>query len=138
MNSNLIKIVCIEDDAYFSQLIQRGLQAYLRPVAEDRGFTYEVRSYTDPMDFIRNLEPDTDIILTDYYLGGGITGALLLKKIRRLCPDCYVILVSSTRDEGIIGRVLEKGADEFIPKNRHVLDRVNLVVEAMVENRLSA
>lgn len=137
METNWIKIACLEDSEFYNLLLRRHLQAYTKPIAETLGIVIDVQTYTQISDFMRNLSPETRIVLLDYYLGGHHNGEQVLKEMRRMGHDCKVILLTQCYDERIAGRVLDAGADEVIFKDRSALQRTALVVESMLWDQVT-
>jgi DNA-binding NarL/FixJ family response regulator len=119
MSTNkFIKIVIMEDNELYNTFFTRKLQLYTDSLACDTGFVFEIISYINLSDCIKNLTEDIDIIFLDYYLMKNITASDLFKKIREICTKCKIYVVSRIIDENIINKALADGADEFIFKDK--------------------
>ena len=81
-SSNRVKIMVIEDNEFFNQLLTTRLKNYIYPIADDQRFELQVTSYTDPREAIKNVSPDLDIVFLDYFLGDSVTGMEIMKKIK--------------------------------------------------------
>ena len=103
-----MKILLIDDHALF----RRGLELLLSDLDTDVEALHASR--------IEELDPgrhgQTDLILLDMQLVGGLSGLAALSQVRELLPDIPVVVVSGVTDPGLIRQCIEHGAGGFIPK----------------------
>lgn len=132
-----IRIVIIEDNEFYNQLLTRQLKNYIEPIADDNRFYFEINSYTNPFDCLRNLKSDTDIAFIDYYLGDSVTGIDIMKTIKQKSPDCNVIILSRVKSTRTSLLSLLAGASEFIFKDMQALTRSCYIAEEIIQSRTS-
>jgi DNA-binding NtrC family response regulator len=132
-----VKIVVIEDNEFFNQLLTTRLKNYIYPIADDQQFNLMVKSYTNPKDALRNMEQDTDIVFLDYYLGDSVNGMDVMKKIKKACSSCNVIIISQVKSLQTSLVTLLEGASEFILKDKNAITKSCYIAEEMIYKRLS-
>lgn len=135
-NNRTVKIVIIEDNEFFNQLLTTRLKNYIYPIADDQHFDLEVYSYTNPKDALRNLKDDTDIVFLDYYLGGSVTGMEIMKRIKKVTDSCNVVIISQVKSLQTSLVTLLEGASEFILKDKNAITKSCYVAEEMIYKRL--
>ena len=135
-NEKTVKIVVIEDNEFFNQLLTMRLKNYIYPIADDQHFHLQVNSYTNPKDALRNMQEDTDIVFLDYYLGDSMTGTEIMKKIKKMSNACNVIIISQVKSLQTSLVTLLEGASEFILKDKNAITRSCYVAEEMIYKRL--
>lgn len=131
------KIVILEDNDFYNHLLTRQLQNYTDAIAEDKGYEFDIQSYTNPSDCIRNLKPDTDVAILDYYLGDS-NGLDMLRVIKDKAPDCRVVIISQVKNMKTSFETLNEGAFTFIYKDRDALVQSCHLVEDIVNERRRA
>ncbi|MCU4174600.1 sigma-54-dependent transcriptional regulator [Carboxylicivirga sp. N1Y90] len=109
-----MKINVIEDDKVFNRLIEHTLK--LNP-------DYEVVSYFNGKDFIKNLGDDPDVVTLDLGLPD-LTGNEILKKIKRFNPEIDVIVISGQDDISTAVQLLKEGAYDYITKDGNIKERL--------------
>jgi len=133
---NKIKLAIIDDNEFYSQLLAVRLKNYIYPIAEDKNFELDVKAFTDPYDSLKKMDKDTDIVFLDYYLGPYTNGQAVMKKIKKQCKSCNIIIISQVKSLQTSLVTLLEGASEFILKDRHAFTRSCYVAEEMIYNRL--
>jgi two-component system phosphoglycerate transport system response regulator PgtA len=111
-----MKLILIEDNA--------DLAWTMRSLLELRG--YEVRCYLSAQECLQQAASltDDDVLITDYYLPD-LNGIELLKRVRAKRPRVKAILLTGSREDGIV-RAAEEIRDcrvEFKPLDYESLDR---------------
>ena len=129
---NEIKIMVLEDSEFFNSVLTKTLMNYLEILSEEKGFKYDIQSFTSVKDFIRNLKSDTDVVFMDYYLGGGLTAPSVISWMKTLCNSCKIIVVSHSSDGSLKQKVYSEGAAEFITKSKESLFRACIVMEEII------
>ncbi|TAJ14847.1 sigma-54-dependent Fis family transcriptional regulator [Marinilabiliaceae bacterium JC017] len=127
-----MRIHVIEDDKVFNKLIEHTLK-----IKHD----YEVYTYFNGTDFMKNLSYKPDIVTLDLGLPD-YTGADLLRKIKRYNPDIEVIVISGQDDISIAVQLLKEGAYDYITKDENIKDRLlhsihNIETQHRLKNQLS-
>jgi CheY-like chemotaxis protein len=111
-----MKVVLIEDNA--------DLALTMRTLLELRG--YEVRCYLNGSEFLQQAGSlsDEDIVITDYYLPD-LNGIDLLRRVRETHPGIKAILLTGSREDGIVraARDIPACRLEFKPLDYESLDR---------------
>lgn len=122
MNDIVYNIVLVEDEKDLNNLIK----AYL----EKEG--YNVISYTNGEDALKNVNQKAYLWILDIMLGDDISGYDIIKKIRE-SDDVVPVIFTSARDKDldkIIG--LELGSDDYITKPyspKELVLRVNKMIK---------
>lgn len=135
-----IRVVIVEDDLYYNRLLTKYVQTICNSnVYPD--FKFEIVSYTNADDCIKELDDSTDIMILDYFLSGDndteiLNGDDVLSEVKKHCGDsCKVILISAMRNAHLAADLMRKGIYEYIDKNVNSRDRVGAVLQrAISEN----
>lgn len=130
------KIVVLEDDDFFNKLLSHYLKTHLDNSGLINGFTVSINSYTSFNDCSVNLQPNVDILLTDYYLSDGYNAKKMIDKVKNRGIDCKIIVMSREQNLKTAIVPLLEGASEFIKKNNDVLQNCLYVSEAIVLDKL--
>ena len=123
----MYKIAFVEDEEDLNSLIKTYL--------EHEG--YEVASYLNGTDAIKDIDKNPDLWILDIMLPGDISGYDIIKKIREK-NDVVPVIFTSARDEQldkIIG--LELGSDDYITKPyspKELVLRVNNIIKRVYKN----
>jgi len=133
----VFKIIVLEDSEFFNDLLTKQLEQYTASLAMDKNCLFDIQSFTSSNDCLRNLKNDTDIAFVDYYLGNGITGSDVLKKIKEKCWDCKVVIISQVKNVKTTGVAISEGAMDFIFKDINALPKSCFIVEDIVDSRLA-
>lgn len=135
--NNQFKIVVLEDNDFYNQLLTRQLENYTSEIAKDKGYIFDISSYTNATDFLKNLKTDTDIAFVDYYLGDNKNGLEVLKIVKQKCPDCKVVVISRENNLKTSFQTLNEGAYTFIYKDQGALIESCVLVEEIIKDRLN-
>lgn len=136
-----IRIVIVEDDLYYNRLLTK----YVRTICNSNvypDFTFEILSYTNADDCIKELDDNTDIMILDYFLAGEddteiLTGGDVLNEVKQYCPSCKVILISAMRNAHLAAELMRKGIYEYIDKNVNSRDRIGAVLQRALSENLN-
>ncbi len=134
---NHFNVIVLEDSAFFNDILTRQLQNYTDAIAADKNFSYDIQSYTNVNDCLRNLKAETDIAFLDYYLSDSINAIDVMKKIQKKCDDCKIIVLSQIRNIKTSLQTINEGAADFISKDRFALARCCYILEEVINERLS-
>ena len=119
INKNHIKIFIVDDDSFFRELFAHHLRKL--------GFS-EIHVFDNGQECIDNLSLQPDIIFTDYHMSP-INGIDLIKKIRSVNQEAYMLLISSQKEVQIALAAFELGAVYYIAKNKHMLEMITRVAK---------
>lgn len=133
---NHFKIVVLEDSDFYNNLLTMQLQNYTSAMATDKHCSFDIQSYTNANDCLRNLNSDTDIAFVDYYLNDSKNALDILKIIKQKCTDCRVIIISQVKNLKTSYQTMKEGAFNFISKDRFALTESCFMVEDLVNERL--
>ncbi|HEY6160861.1 MAG TPA: response regulator [Bacteroidia bacterium] len=132
----IFRIVVVEDSEFFNNLLTRQLRHYTEALALEKNCRFEVQSFTNASDCLRNINSETDIAFVDFYLGSGLTADDVLEKFKKRCKDCKVVIMSQVRNLKTSIMTMAKGALDFIFKDIHALPRACFLVEEIVDKKL--
>jgi len=111
-----MKLVLVEDNA--------DLAASMRLLLELRG--YDIVCYLNAQALLEKVAEldDGDVVISDYYLPD-LNGIELLKRVRACRPAVKAILLTGSREQGIIdaARAIPDCRVEFKPLDYEALDR---------------
>jgi DNA-binding NtrC family response regulator len=99
--------------------------------------SFDIQSYTNVNDCMRNLNSDTDIAFVDYYLSDSKNALDILKKIKQKCDHCKVIVISQVKNIKTSLQTIKEGASDFICKDRFALTRSCYIVEHIINERMN-
>jgi len=122
-NNRTVKILVIEDNEFFNQLLTMRLKNYIDPIADEQQLDLQVNSYTDPKEALKNIGDDIDIVFLDYYLGEVVTGMEIMKSIKKKCDSCDIIIISQVKSLQTSLVTLLEGASEFILKDKNAITK---------------
>ena len=135
---NHFKIVVLEDSEFYNNILSKKLQNYIKPISQDKEYSFDIQSYTNLNDCLYNLQSDTDIAFVDFYLGDSKNALYVLKKIKQKCSDCKVVVISQSRNSITELQSISEGAVDFISKDNDALMRSCYIAEDIINERLNA
>ena len=118
-----IKMFVVDDDPFFSLLMEQSLH--------NLGVK-EITLYDNGTDCLNNLHKSPELIFLDYNMDN-LSGYEVLKKIKRVNPDIYVVLVSAQEEIGPAVDSLKHGAFDYIQKSDNTVRQVESVLIKIVE-----
>jgi len=133
---NQFKIVILEDNEFYNNILTRQIKNYTDELSKDRGYVFEIDSYTNAKDCLKNLKQDTDIAIIDYYLGESKNALDILKTVKEKCIDCKVIIISQFKNVKTYIQTLNEGAYHFIIKDQNALTKSCVVIEDIINDQL--
>ncbi|HBF88143.1 MAG TPA: hypothetical protein DDX39_05825 [Bacteroidales bacterium] len=123
VENNEITIFIVEDEPIFISLIKYQLLKLNLS-------NYHI--FVNGEICLKHLDIKPDVVILDYNLGG-INGIEVLKKIKKLYLDAYVIMFSSNREEEMYEECMKHGADEYIEKNVTALIKVKNTLSLLMK-----
>lgn len=123
-----MKIFVVDDDEFCLSLYEQQIYSL--------GYT-NVSTFKNGYDCIENLSHKPDIILLDHSMEN-FNGYEVLKKIKKINPDIYVVILSGQEDFSVMTDTLHLGAFEFIVKSNKDITNIQSVLEKIetAKNRL--
>jgi DNA-binding NtrC family response regulator len=116
---NSMKIFVVDDDEFCLSLCEQQIYSL--------GYT-NVSTFKNGYDCIENLNLKPDIILLDHGMEN-FNGYEVLKKIKKINPDIYVVILSAQEDFSVIADALRLGAFDFIVKSSKDIVNIQSVIE---------
>lgn len=113
-NKNNPKIFIVEDNVFYSELINSRL--------EEKGYT-NVQLYHSGEDCVDNLYQNPEIVILDYDLGK-MNGLDVLKEIKSVNPNIQIVFLSGQENISVAVDSLKYGAYDYVEKNNHSLGRI--------------
>lgn len=132
-----IKIVILEDDDFYNKFLTGYLTKNLEELGLIKGFTVSISSFTSYNDCSLNMQQDTDILFSDYYLNDGFNASLLMEEIKQKGFRCKVIILSRLESLQTAITPIMEGAADFIQKNKEALKKCFLISEAIISEKLN-
>jgi DNA-binding NtrC family response regulator len=133
---NQFKIIVLEDNDFYNKMLTRQLQHYTGEMELDKGYKFDIQSYTSVSDCVRNLKPDVDIAIVDFYLGESKNALDVLKIIKQNCTNCKVIIISRSKEVENYYHPFTEGAYHFIYKDSEALINCCHIVEDIVNEQM--
>ncbi|HXU27594.1 MAG TPA: response regulator [Bacteroidia bacterium] len=131
------KIVILEDSEFYNNILSKKLENYIKPIAIDKKYSFDIQSYTNLNDCLYNLHSDTDIAFVDFYLGDSKNALYVLKKIKQKCLNCKVVIISQSKNSMTELQTISEGAVDFISKDNDALMRSCYIAEDIINERLN-
>lgn len=130
-------IVVLDDSEFYNMLLTRQLENYTRGIQLEDEVDFTIDSYTSAKECMDRVKDNTSIAFIDYYLGNGITGSDVMRKIRQKSRNCKVIILSQTYSVKTALKTITEGAVEFILKDKLALSRCCFLIDDYVRGRLA-
>lgn len=112
-----MKILILDDNHFYSKLVQRQIRHHLNQVNNSN--KAEVKSHTDVISFLDDLDENVGGVIIDFYLGNGITGMHALHQVRKRNRSCAIAIMSAIKGQVPTKQLISSGAQTFIPKDDH-------------------
>lgn len=118
----MLRILLLEDNATDADLIAHELEA--------SGFSFKLARIQTESELRTELETRSpDLILSDHGLPA-FDGFTALEIVRETCPELPFIFVSGSNDQGMVAKMYEQGATDYVFK-RDLGDLRSAVVKAL-------
>ncbi|WP_161887977.1 sigma-54-dependent transcriptional regulator [Pontibacter russatus] len=124
MKNPAFKIFIVEDDVWYSELLEYHLSA--NP-------DYELTKFHSAKDCLSSLYLRPHVVTLDYSLPDK-NGAEVLKRIKEQCPDTQVVVISGQEDVATAVDLLKKGAYDYIVKDEDTPERLWMAISKIREN----
>lgn len=120
-----LKIFVVEDDEWYNKLLVHTLS--LNP-------DFEVVSFTNAKECLKNLYQKPDIVTIDYRLPDA-TGDQLLTEIKSSNHDIQVIIISEQNEIEVAVELLKNGAYDYIVKSNEIRERLLNTIQHIRNNK---
>ena len=84
-------------------------------------------------EIVSNLAVQPDLVLVDYFLDSSLgakrDGLETLDKIRELCPDAKVVMLTSVENPRVMELAMQKGALDYIVKGTESFSKLDIIIE---------
>lgn len=123
IQDNKIKIFIVDDELFYLHVFKQNVL----------NLGYEnVTTYDNGLDCINNLNKKPDVIFLDYNMGD-MSGYEVLKKVKRIDPNIYVVMISSQDEIEPAIESLKHGAFDYIQKGDSEQKKIKDVLHRILE-----
>jgi len=122
MTLSNIKIFIVEDDLFFSSLIETQLK---------RHDFENIKTFNNGADFLNQLHTNPDIVILDHNLNE-MNGLDILRRIKSVNPDIQVIFLSAQQDMEVAVKALKYGAYDYLQKDENCSNRLVHIIARIV------
>jgi DNA-binding NtrC family response regulator len=91
----------------------------------------DITYYSNGSDCLKNLQQNPDIIFLDHHMED-ISGLEVLKEIKKINPNIYVVMVSGETNVKIAMDALQFGAFDYILKDDLVADKMKKTLNKII------
>jgi DNA-binding NtrC family response regulator len=118
-NPTQFKFFIVDDDIFCANVYQQYLS--------NLNYT-DITYFSNGKDCLNNLDQNPDIIFLDYNMDD-LIGFEVLKKIKRLNSNIYVVMVSGQENIKIAVDAIKNGAFDYVTKNSFVCEKMTNIIE---------
>ena len=122
-NQNQFKFFIVDDDIFCANLYEQYLK--------NLNYT-DITYYSNGHDCLSNLHNLPDIIFLDHNMED-MNGFEVLKKIKRINPNIYVVMVSAQENIKTAVDALKFGAFDYIIKDNNVCGKMNIIISNIIK-----
>lgn len=130
------KIVILDDNVFYNQILSRFLSTNLKKIGLHKGFTVNVASYTSYVDCLKSLDNSIDLLFTDYFLSNGYNASNIIDFVNDKLLRCKVVVVSQIQTLQTSALTILAGAYEFIKKDKKTLYECNDIAATIIAEKL--
>ncbi len=117
------KFFVVEDDVFCYSIYEQHLK--------NADFT-NIHFFQNGEDCLENLHLKPDIVFLDHNMDE-LTGFEVLKKIKRINPNIYVVMISGQEDIQVAVEALKYGAFDYIIKNNSTCNRILETIDRILK-----
>lgn len=121
-NQSEFKFFIVDDDVFCSSLYEQHLN--------NIGCT-NITHFSNGIDCLNNLHENPDIIFLDHNMND-LTGFEVLKKIKRINPAIYVVMISGQDDIKTAVDALKYGAFDYLIKDDQVSTKIEMLISKII------
>ncbi len=121
-----MNIFLVEDDAIYSEFIQKGLS---------QNAAYKVKPFGSAEEALNAINGKLpEVIIVDYKLPG-LSGIELYEKIKSKITDSNKVIMLSAIDDGImVLSFIQKGVRDYVIKDENVISSLQAIISGDDEN----
>lgn len=129
------RVTILDDNLFYGAFVAAQLRHFVAEIAIQLHLRTLVSSYTSPVDFLRNISANTDVVILDYFLDNDHNGITVMQEVFERCEDCKVIIISQQTTISTSLLTILQGAHCFIPKDKNALVNICHAVESIMHDR---
>lgn len=118
------KIFIVDDDVLYLTMLQDFLKEQ---------FSYQTEVFKTGEDCLKSLHMHPDIVILDYNLNSvseeAANGMEILKTIKKTSPNTKIIMLSSQESYGVALQTVQKGAVQYIIKDKSAFEKIAALIE---------
>jgi DNA-binding NtrC family response regulator len=118
----------VDDDTISRKIYQQHLA--------NLGFT-QVHEFSNGTDCLENLDLQPDVMFLDYDMTP-INGIELLKKVKQICPNIQLLMLSGQKDLRVAVDAMKNGAFDYIVKGEKDLEKIAIATVNLCNNLTNA
>lgn len=122
-NQNQFKFFVVDDDIFCANMYEK----YLKNLKYN-----DITHFSNGNECLDNLHLNPDVIFLDHNMDD-INGFEVLKKIKRINPNIYVVMVSAQENIKTAVDALKYGAFDYIIKDNNVCDKMTLIISNIIK-----
>lgn len=135
-----INVLVVEDNEYYNNMIFNALQQSIHFVQQKMKYQLVLHSFVDLFDCMRKIESrefiDNDVVaFVDYNVGNEISGAQIIRQLKKENSNTLAILLSQTR--AIEERSTQNNYDFCVIKDTFAPALCRLYLDQFIENKFS-
>ena len=120
---NQFNFFLVDDDIFCANLYEQYL----------KNLNYEnITYFSNGIECLNNLYLQPDIIFLDHNMED-MTGFEVLKKIKRINPNIYVVMISAQENVKTAVDALKYGAFDYIVKDDKVYEKMTLIISNIIK-----
>jgi DNA-binding NtrC family response regulator len=135
--TNHFNIIILDDNDFYNKILTLQVKRFTEEMQLEKGYSFDIRSYTHASDCLRNLQADIDIAIVDFYLGES-NALSVIKVIKEKCEDCKVVIVSKANNIRSYYENLNEEAYHFIYKDNKTLSECCFIVEEIISRKIAS
>lgn len=129
------KILIIEDDEFYNKLLSKYINVVLSELSATSRFTFELVSFSNYNDCVRNFDDKTSLVITDYYLENSRNASYFLNFVKKRLSSCKVVVISRQKNAQTAFGTRLDGAYDFFPKDETIFDNCRELLYTLVTEK---
>lgn len=116
------KIVILEDDIFFGNLLKRFLmnQEYKN-----------IELFHEEEDCIKSISKESTVVILDHHLKSS-TGLEVMKEIKKINPEAHIIYLSGQEFTHIAVKAMRTGAVDYVEKNSDAFLQLKKIIDRIL------
>ena len=122
-NQNQFKFFIVDDDVFCANIYEQYLK--------NLNYT-DITYFSNGIDCLNHIHLNPDIIFLDHNMED-LNGFEVLKKIKRINPNIYVVMVSAQENIKTAVDALKYGAFDYVIKDNNVCEKMTLIISKIIK-----